>query len=193
MPRGLYTAAAFSSDIAETSMVIARRTAFALGAGAVLILAGVAYYMGAMSAGTLVVQVRDAPADWAHLNVTFTEVRVHRADAGNESGWVSLSLEARTIDFLALGNLTQVLALDRIPAGKYTQIRVVVASVEGTPARGAKVSLSVPDGILRTTTPFDLPGGGTATVTLDFDLSRSIVSNANGYTFKPVLGSVLIN
>lgn len=174
-------------------MLSDRRKLFAIAGGLVLVLAGVVWYAGTVSSGTLRILVKDAPADWAHVNVTFSEVRVHRANASEDSGWHSLSLETTTIDFIELGNLTRLLALDRIPAGKYTQIRIVVAKVEGTFVGGGPVSLSVPDGILKTTTPFDLPGGGEATVTLDFDLSRSLVENANGWTFKPVLGSIQVS
>jgi len=174
-------------------MLADRRKLFAIAGGLALVLAGVVWYAGTTSTGTLRVLVKDAPAEWAHVNVTFSEVRVHRANASEESGWHSLALETTTIDFIELGNLTKVLALDRVPAGKYTQIRIVVAKVEGTFADGERVTLTVPDGILKTTTPFDLLGGGEATLTLDFDLSRSILDNASGWTFKPVLGSIQVS
>ena len=137
--------------------------------------------------------MRDAPVQWEHLNVVFSDIRVHRADAGNQSGWTSLPLSTTEIDFMALGNLTKVLALDRAPAGKYTQIRIVVDSVDGVLADGTSVTLLVPDRELKTVTPSVLPGGGSTTVTLDFDLASSI-HPANGmWIFRPVLGSIQIS
>ncbi len=158
--------------------------------GIILVGAGLAYYISSTATGTLAVQVRDVPMDWSSVSVTFTQVSVHPANAANNSGWITLNLTETRIDFLALGNLTKLLALDRVPAGMYTQIRIVVASAAGVPSSGGPVTMSVPDGILKTTTPFNLRGGGSTTVTLDFDLTRSI-HEANGvWIFTPVLGQV---
>ncbi len=169
-----------------------RKVIVVLVVGIGLILAGTLTYLAIPAEGTLSILVRDAPADFSHVNVTFSEVRVHRADAGNESGWISLTLETATIDFMSLGNLTKVLALDKVPAGKYTQIRIVVASASGTMRGGTFVAMTVPDGILKTDTPFDLRAGGVTTVTLDFDLAHSIHLADGSWIFKPVLGSVIV-
>lgn len=168
------------------------RRAFAVAVASLLVIAGIVY-LSTFASGTIVVRVRDAPAAWQHLNVTFSDIQVHRADAGNDSGWMSLPLSTSEIDFVALGNLTKVLSLDRAPAGKYTQIRIVVDSVEGMLADGTPVSLLVPDHELKTVTPFDLPGGGSVTVTLDFDLASSIHAANGTWIFRPVLGSIQIS
>ena len=160
--------------------------------GLVLVAAGLGYYLVSTARGTLAIQIRDVPADWTHVTVTFAQVSVHPANADNESGWVSLNLTETQIDFLALGNLTQLLALDRVAPGLYTQIRIVVTSVRGVPMTGAPVMMSVLDGVLKTTTPFVLHGGGTTTVTLDLDLAQSI-REANGvWVFTPVLGPISV-
>src|SRR2546426_10421811 len=122
-----------------------------------LLVAGIAY-LGSFASGTLSIYVRDAPADWKHLTVTFSDIQVHRAAAGNASGWASLPLSSPTIDFVALGNLTKLLALDRAAAGKYTQLRLVVGAVGGGVADGTALTLSVPDGVLQALPPFTLPG-----------------------------------
>ena len=160
--------------------------------GLTLVGAGLGYYLVSTATGTLAIQVRDVPADWSHVTVTFSQVSVHLANGDNESGWVFLNLTETRIDFLAPGNLTQLLALDRIAPGLYTQVRILVTSVEGVPTSGAPVMMSVPDGLLKTTTPFTLRGGGTTTVTLDLDLARSI-RQANGvWIFTPVLGQISV-
>src|SRR2546428_530362 len=46
-----------------------------------LLVAGIAY-LGSFASGTLYIYVRDAPADWKHLTVTFSDIQVHRAAAG---------------------------------------------------------------------------------------------------------------
>src|SRR2546429_7799850 len=105
------------------------RTVFAMAVAGLLSIGGIAF-LGSVSSGTLYVYVRDAPAEWRQLNVVFSDIQVHRANAGNESGWIHLPLSSPTIDFVALANLTRLLALDRAPAGKYTQLRLVVNSVD---------------------------------------------------------------
>jgi hypothetical protein len=168
------------------------RIGFAIAASALIALASVAY-VGTLASGTIIVVVRDAPVEWDQLHVRFSDVQVHRADAGEESGWVSLPLTSPSIDFMALGDLGEQLALDRAPAGKYTQIRIVVGSVEGVLADGTSVQLTVPDGVLKTVTPFTLAGGGSTTITLDFDLDRSIHPAGDAWIFIPVLGAVQIS
>ncbi len=169
------------------------RVLLVLALGVVLVVAGTLYYLAAPASGTLVIQVRDAPMDFSHLLVTFSEVRVHPANVENASRWLNLSLAATTIDFMNLANLTKVLALDRVAAGKYTQIRIVVTSASGTMMGGNSVPMTVPDGILKTDTPFDLKAGGVTTVTLDFDLAHSIHQAGGSWVFMPVLGSVVVS
>src|SRR5213080_4007030 len=95
--------------------------------------------------------------------------------------------------FRGPANLTRLLALDRAPAGKYTQLRLVVNSVEGILSDGTPVTLIVPSGELKTTTPFDVPGSGAVRVTLDFDLASSIHAAGGQWIFRPVLGSIQIS
>jgi len=165
---------------------------FAMAVAGLLLIGGLAV-LGSVSSGTIYVYVRDAPAEWRQLNVVFSDIQVHRANAGNESGWIHLPLSSPTIDFVALGDLSKLLALDRAPAGKYTQLRLVVNSVDGILNDGTPVALIVPSGELKTTTPFDLPGSGAVTVTLDFDLASSIHSAGGKWIFRPVLGSIQIS
>ncbi len=160
--------------------------------GLALVTAGLGVYLVSTATGTLAIQVKDAPAQWSSITVTFSQVSVHPATADNASDWITLNLTTTQIDFLALGNLTKLLALDRVAPGTYTQVRILVQSVEGVPSAGAPVMMSIPDGELKTTTPFTIRGGGTTTVTLELDLARSI-RDANGvWVFTPVLGPVSV-
>jgi len=167
------------------------RTVFAMAVTGLLLIAGFAF-LGSVTSGTLYVYVRDAPVEWRQLNVVFSDIQVHRADAGNDSGWIHLPLSSTNIDFVALANLTRLLALDRAPAGKYTQLRLVVNSVDGVLNDGTPVTFVVPSGELKTTTPFEVPGSGSVRITLDFDLASSIHSAGGEWIFRPVLGSIQI-
>jgi Domain of unknown function (DUF4382) len=143
--------------------------------------------------GTVRILVRDGPIGWLHVNVTFGEVDIHPANDTNDSGWISLPINAGSIDFVELGNLTKLLSLERVAPGEYTQIRIQVATASGVTSAGMHVNMTIPDqGILKTTTPFDLSPGGTTSITLDFDLGNSIHSVGGKWIFTPVLGSIEI-
>ena len=104
-----------------------------------------------------------------------------------------MPLSTPQIDFVGLGNVAQLLSLDRAAPGMYTQLRIVIDSVDGVLANGTRVALIVPDGRLVTVTPFELAGGGAVTITLNFDLESSIHSAGDKWIFRPVLGSVQID
>src|SRR5256885_9740568 len=130
-----------------------------------LLVAGIAY-LGSFASGTLYIYVRDAPADWKHLTVTFSDIQVHRAAAGNASGWTSLPLSSPTVDFVALGNLTKLLALDRAAAGKYTQLPLSSDAEGSVLAAPTPITLIAPPGALTTVPPLPIPGRGPPSVSL---------------------------
>jgi hypothetical protein len=84
-----------------------------------------------------------------------------------------------------------------IPAGHVTQIRfeisrayMVFKGVSPDPDEWVEIDLDVPSGTLRTDKQIDwtLPHDGTMSLTVHFDLSKSIVQTGNGkYKLKPVL------
>jgi hypothetical protein len=173
--------------------MVRARVALVIILGFILVSAGLAYYLTTTSTGTLAIRIHDVPASWSHVTVTFSQVAVHPANAANDSGWIVLPLAETQIDFLALGNLTTLLALDRVAPGAYAQIRIIVASVQGVLVGGASVSMTVPDGSVQTATPFTVQGGGATTVTLDLDLSLSIRPAGELWIFTPVLGRIRVS
>ncbi len=181
--------------------------ATALGIAALLAVAGVAGYAvvghgalfpssGAASGnggmGTLDVYVKDAPANWTHVYVTFDKVSVHAADQGNESGWHNVTV-TKTVDLAALTQVSALLGSEQLPAGMYTQLRLEVTKVVGVMSNGTQYAFTVPSGELRTDDPFNITVGQTTSLTLDVDLSRSIVWTMEGYLFLPVLGPVKVS
>ncbi len=147
------------------------------------------------SSGTLKVNITDAkpalPAGVEKVLVTINEVSVHQAGGS----WVSLSLSQSpyTIDLLqfADGNTTELVPPAVLASGRYTQIRLGIVSA-AIQINGVEepLSLEVPSGTLKTdkTFQFDVAEGGAVDLTVDFDLSRSIVAKGSGgYQLKPVL------
>jgi 3-deoxy-D-manno-octulosonate 8-phosphate phosphatase KdsC-like HAD superfamily phosphatase len=87
--------------------------------------------------------------------------------------------------------VSDLLAQGKVPVGKYTQIRIVVINVTGMMDDGTHVNFTVPSGELKTTHPFNVTKGSTTKLTLDIDLSKSIVQADGKWLFKPVLGAIV--
>jgi hypothetical protein len=157
--------------------------------------------------GTLGVSLTDAPAcGFDAVNVTVRQVRVHQSSdaSGNAGGWSEITLQpARKINLLALTNgVLEYLGETALPAGHYTQLRLVLAANDtSSPERNSVVlSSGVPAGEIALTTPsavqtgiklvheFDVAAGQRVDLVLDFDACKSIVVRGNGgYLLKPVI------
>ncbi len=140
--------------------------------------------------GTLNVYVKDTSANWTHVYVTFSSVQVHPANDTNETDWKTLSLKETTVDLASLKNVSELLGTASLSPGMYTQIRINVTAANGVMANGTKVNFTVPTGVLRTDEPFNVTSGGTTGLTVDIDLTRSIVEADGVWIFTPVLGSI---
>lgn len=171
-------------------MKLGQITLIAIATVIVIIVATAGTLVISAPSGAVSIYVKDAPVDWKHVNVTFSEVRIHQASAGNESGWQTLSIKNETIDIASLTDISELLATANVSTGKYTQIRIVVANATGVMADGTSVVFKVPSGELKTTHPFNVTKDHTKALTIDIDLEHSIVHNAQGWIFKPVLGAV---
>ncbi|MDH5202899.1 MAG: DUF4382 domain-containing protein [Nitrospirota bacterium] len=148
---------------------------------------------GSGSSGTVSMNIADAkpmlPPGTEHVFITFDEVSVHKA--GGE--WTSLPLAKTpyTIDLLQFsdGKSTQLVPPVTLESGKYTQIRIGVTSAEIW-INGVPYPVNIPSDKLRTDKEFEFNviGGGAVNLTVDFDLSQSIVVTGSGtYQLKPVL------
>jgi hypothetical protein len=174
-------------------MTAGKTSVLVIGVAVIVALAALGAYLivnNSSKMGTVSIYVKDLPDEWSHVNVTFSEVKIHEASAGNESGWHTLKLQNQTIDLASLVNVSELLASGNVSVGKYTQIRLVVISVTGVMTNGTHVNFTVPSGELKTTHPFNVTEDQTQSFVLDIDLSQSIVHNSSGWTFTPVLGSI---
>ena len=162
---------------------------------------------GANGMGTLNVYVTDTPpanattgnetagnatvanVTWSHVYVTFTQIQAHEANDSNDSGWHNISA-SNTIDLMSVNTVSALVGSAQLPAGQYTQLRFNVSKAWGVTSTGKTYNFTVPSGILKTDDPFTVASGQTASLTLDVNLSHSIVWTATGYVFTPVIGSV---
>lgn len=161
---------------------------------------------GGASNGTLRLALTDAPAcGYDAVNVTIEKVRVHKSDSAGDAdgGWAEIVLNpARRVNLLDLTNgVLDELGQTPLPAGKYTQLRLVLTANSGSNPLAnsvvftdtkAEVALKTPSGQqsgLKTNIDIDIAPNKLADFVLDFDACKSVVyaGTSGQYLLKPVL------
>jgi len=161
--------------------------------------------------GTLRVALTDAPNcrvgndDLDKVYVTVERVRVHQSSDAEPptGGWTDVVISpARKIDLLELtnGRLAE-LGATLIPAGNYTQVRLVLSANQGNQTANSlvldgqtvEIPLRTPSAAqsgLKIIRPFTVQPGALVDLVIDFDACRSIVQlgrGSGGYLLKPIL------
>lgn len=153
---------------------------------------------------TLRLMITDTPFSEARaLLVTFSEVTVHRSGGPFERLPFADGGASRTCDLKKLVDAQDVLGTGALPAGHYTQVRLVVSRAalyfenpsEGAPCAatiaapaGRSEAIEIPSGEVRLNRPFDVPATGVTTMLLDFDGDQSVRVTGNGrYMMSPVI------
>lgn len=144
--------------------------------------------------GTIEVRVTDAPPEYdiETIDVTFSTVEVHKAGTDEEDGvWITIGITNGEIELLELeaADLEALLATgDGVPAGKYTQLRVIIDAVVVTLVEGEPPEVILPSGELKFVRPFEVFDGETTILLLDFDADKSLTVTGNGTIIvKPVV------
>lgn len=158
--------------------------------------------------GTLRVALTDAPAcGYDHVYVTVDRVRVHQSSTASDAdaGWAEVVLPTpRRIDLLSLTNgVLDELGQTPLPAGRYTQLRLVLApngNGNAAPIANAirltgdtqDTPLVTPSGQqsgLKMNVNIDVAANQMVDAVLDFDACKSIVraGNSGRWLLKPVI------
>ena len=143
----------------------------------------------------LKVRLTDAPGDYQQVNIDIHGVEVHSELGDQASGWTTLAVESGVYNLLELSNgLDVLLAENELPAGKVSQIRLILGANNSVKVGGQLFPLSTPSAQqsgLKIKVNEQLMAGITYTILLDFDAARSIVKNGNGtYSLKPVIRAI---
>jgi len=163
-----------------------------------------------LGGGNFNLQLKDSPfTDAKAVYVTFSSVRVHRTDGD----WTPLTFAnnatSRTCDLKKLETATDVLGAASLPAGHYTQVRLVVQSAtlyfdnasSGaacaptlTAPAGASAALDIPSGEVKLNREFDVTATSTMNMLIDFDGNQSVHQAGPGrYTMSPVISIFSMN
>ena len=159
----------------------------------------------ASSVGTLRLSLTDSPAcGYDNAWVTVEKVRVHASGTAGDgdAGWHEVTLSpALRVDLLTLTNGTLVpLGQTELPAGSYTQMRLVLAANDAlhpyanavTPTGGSLTPLTTPSAQqsgLKLNVHMTVPAGQVADFAIDFDACKSFVKagKSGKILLKPVL------
>jgi len=160
----------------------------------------------ASGTGTLKLYLCDAPIDTE--NVTGVYITINEIQYNLNDQWITCAefvgpqtydlLELTGGNFILLGELT-------LPAGNYTQIRFMLdiaatGSHKANPgcyiefADNSTEPLFVPSGDqtgYKAVGQFEVPDGGTAEVTADFDVREAVVVADSHYILKPTIKLIL--
>jgi len=157
------------------------------------------------TAGVIHFFLADAPScGFDAVNVTVDRVRIHASNAagGTDSGWSEVAQNPGTrVDLLTLINgIFLDLGQTTLPAGKYKQVRLVLAENDNThplanavvPTGEAETALTTPGGSqsgIKLDTDVDVVAGKTTNLVLDFDACKSVVRRGNSgeFNLKPVI------
>jgi len=161
------------------------------------------------STGTLKLSITDAPAcGYDHVFITVKEIRVHQSvDAvDGDQGWQTIPVidAPRRIDLLELTNgVLEELGQAVLPAGKYTQMRLLLADNDDIPLANSivlsdskdEIPLKTPSGQqsgIKMNVDITVEPNTVADFVLDFDACKSVVKagSSGQYLLKPVISVI---
>jgi len=142
----------------------------------------------------LAIKLTDAPGDYDAVYIDVKEVVVKYS--GNEED-LDLGINAGIYNLLELtGGVNVLLFDDEVPAGKISQIRLVLGENNTIVVDGQTLPLSTPSAQqsgLKIQVNETLEPGILYEFMLDFDVDKSIVSQGNGgYSLKPVIRATTV-
>jgi len=109
----------------------------------------------------------------------------------DDGGWVTVFSGVAQVDLLQAGSVEVFLGSGPVPAGKVTQIRLVIADatwIDGAVSTPVKCPSCTHTGLkIVTMGKLVVPVGGTLRVTLDFDRDRSFYDDKDGFRLHPVV------
>ncbi|HLS12500.1 MAG TPA: DUF4382 domain-containing protein [Flavobacteriaceae bacterium] len=140
----------------------------------------------------LALRLIDAPGDYEAVFIDVKEVEIKYN--GNQENLI-LGIEGGVYDLLELTAGANVLLYDdEVPAGKISQIRLILGDENTIVVDGQPLPLSTPSAQqsgLKIKVKQDLEPGILYDFILDFDVDKSIVAQGNGeYSLKPVIRAI---
>lgn len=139
--------------------------------------------------GRLVVDITDPPQGWGpatSVYIHYSQVKLHRANAENESGWVTVVDSEGWVDLKETLNASKTLGIAELQAGTYNLVRFEIleakVTVDGmnytTPVESGKLNIAIVQGGVT------IQAGQTTTLTIDIT-PKVVGSKAGGFKLVP--------
>lgn len=107
-------------------------TKLAIGIAVIVIIAVGAFAYLSYGSGTLQILMADPPSEWGlatQIYLNYSAIEVHRADAGNDSGWFTAVDSSAWINLTRVIDVNQTIGSTNLQAGKYNLIRFEILKV----------------------------------------------------------------
>lgn len=144
----------------------------------------------------LEIRLTDDPAGFDALNIDVQDIQ-YNINGDTANGWKSLNgVRKGQYNLLALVDGKDTLLADaEIPTGRLQQIRLILGSNNTLVVDGISIPLTTPSAEqsgLKLNIQQDVVDGVSYTMTLDFDVAKSVVKTGNArYLLKPVIRTLL--
>jgi hypothetical protein len=150
-----------------------------------LLIIGLSGCINGEGTGVLILQITDAPPN---LNITKALVNISNIEVHLiATGWYTVVEEAQLFDLIELKNVKKVLGNATLNVGRYTQIRLRIDDALVT-IDGIEHNLKIPSNKIQLISPFSINENETTTLTIDFDVEKSVFSTGSGkYMMKPTI------
>ena len=153
-----------------------------------------------LETGILNVFIIDAPVDLNHLNITITDLEVHKAGNETHAGkWISIVNSSDPTDpiipefdlLFYTGDKEFHASSTKIEAGNYTKIRMYISSAiaNKTDTPTEPVALKVPSGKIDVIAKFEIVENEAVDVTIDIQPDWIAISNSGN--LRPVLKALI--
>ena len=145
------------------------------------------------SEANVTIQLTDGPAEYEAVLLDLEGVEVHIGnDTAGNNGWHTLTIQPGIVDLLVLANgLDTAIGQGSLPAGKLTQIRLLLGSNNAVKVDGVSYPLDIKTEdkeSLKLKINQEIVAGENYTFLLDFDAGKSIKETGNNnFKLKPVI------
>ena len=130
------------------------------------------------------------------ITITFTKIEIHAAGGDNNSGWHTL-MTSGSVNLLTVLNVSKVLGVSNLPAGKYDEIRFFASQAVIT-INGVDITYTIPSAgqtgfkVPITGGGFQVMGGLSASLQLDLAFKNSEIIGNTNLTLTPVATATVV-
>jgi len=154
---------------------------------------GPSLILPAKAEGTLVIRVTDAPIqDLQSLNITVDSFEAHQKETDQ---WINVAVVEgqKTFDLVQLrNNLSQVAAIDQLPLGNYTKIRMHIVSAVAQVDGGSPFDVQFPPNKLDIIVHFDIQADKTTTLIIDIQVDTVKIAANPQHNVVPVMKATVV-